>query len=737
MIRLYFDKLYGKDRIAQPCLVSIPFAKGVLSEKDAVCIVQGENTLPLQKKILSCYPDGSVKYLLLRFLANIPANKDAETICLVGTECRETEECPQTQLMYRKTEFGYEVSNGKLDFSVKENTMCLLDWLQNGPVRYEKESSVGPSIKRAGNPDMVCLNYGTWRVIEAGPVCVILSNQGKFTEELLCETRVTVYAGTSWVDVEQRLLNASEQVFDLSAWEFSWKGMQFGGNVRTCVAESNYKTSFEVSEEGGPVEKNITAEFLLNQSNEHFGEVFHGTFFADCTGEQGGVCATIYQAHQNFPKAIKAESTGITLKLVPEGCESVKLQPGMAIKQQFRLDFHAKEDLQEINHRSIQYQMPDYPLLEPCVYEQSGLFPDIFVQNDMQDGEVEAALLAAADIHTRSYGMLNWGDAPDPNYTAQGRGQGKLVWTNNEYDYPHACMLQFVRTGIRRFLDYCIVSGTHQRDVDICHYSKNELLRGGQWEHTKGHSVDGVIVCSHEWVEGLLDCYHITGDERFLSAAIGIGENVLRLLDTPTYQKTGGLNARETGWALRTLTALYKENYEEKWLAKSDWIVSQFKEWGELYGGWLAPYTDNTQIRVPFMISVAVGSLMRYYREFPREDIRTMILSAVDDMIRNCYMKNGYFIYKELPSLARVGNNPLVLEALTIAYELTGNAQYLFYGKKTFDAVIAGSQGSYGANKRITEDTVLAGNTGTKRFAQMFVPVVTYYKAVMAAEKEE
>ena len=121
-------------------------------------------------------------------------------------------------------------------------------------------------------------------------------------------------------------------------------------------------------------------------------------------------------------------------------------------------------------------------------------------------------------------------------------------------------------------------------------------------------------------------------------SAIGIGENVLKLLETPMYQVPGEANARETGWALRTLTALYVETNDKKWLAKCDWIIDSFKKWEEEYGDWLSPYTDNTAIRVGFMISVAVGSVMRYYRVFPREDIKKMIINAVDDLIENCYM---------------------------------------------------------------------------------------------------
>ena len=706
MITLKFEKLYNRDRIAQPCFVSVPLAPGVLKEIDRVSLKQNGKLLPVQKKVLSSYPDGSVRFLFLRFLADIPANQGATVECYLNSDsgaCREADEDACKELLNRTMEF------------------CTT---------YVQKQFSGPVLTTTGKEYV--MQYGDWSVAEEGPVCVILSNQGSLSDGILCETRITAYDGKTYYDAELRLVNATEEPLPVTSWQYQLVPEEPGGKVRTCVADSNYKTSFLTGDEGETVEKSIDAEFIMNQSNEHAAETFHGTFFADVTGEKGGLCTTVFQAHQNFPKALRAGKDGILIGLVPKGSRPEVLQPGMAIKQRLQLYFHgADEDLQTINHQSIMYQMPDVPMLSPKVYEDSGLFPDIFVSREHQNSEVECALSMSADIHTRSYGMLCWGDAPDPNYTAQGRGQGSLVWTNNEYDYPHACMLQYARSGVRRCYDTCLVTGTHQRDVDICHYSKNPLLMGGQWEHTKGHCVDGVIVCSHQWVEGILDCYHLTGDERFLEAALGIGENVLRLLDTPEYRKTGGLNARETGWALRTLTALYKETFDKKWTGKCDWIVEQFKEWSDTFGGWLSPYTDNTAIRVPFMISVAIGSLMRYYREFPREDIREMILTAADDLVENCYMDTGYFFYKELPSLGRIGNNPLLLEAMAIAYELTGETKYLEYGKNTFRMMVQGSLGmGFSAQKRIVEDIVLVGTTATKRFAQMFIPVTTYYKAV-------
>jgi hypothetical protein len=278
-----------------------------------------------------------------------------------------------------------------------------------------------------------------------------------------------------------------------------------------------------------------------------------------------------------------------------------------------------------------------------------------------------------------------------------------------------------------------IAAGSHWMDVDVCHYSKDPLLLGGQWEHTRGHCVDGCMVCSHEWVEGLLDYYHFTGDERALETAFGIGENVRRLLETPMYQVSGESNARETGWALRTLTALYIETNDPKWVEKGEWIVGHFKEWTEEYGEWIAPYTDNTAIRTGFMISVAVGSLMRYYRVFPSEELKDLIMGAVDDLLENCLMANGLFYYKELPSLNRLGNNTLLLEAMTVGYELTGDTKYLEAGRTTFWSNIRDVSGAALGDKRIVEDAVIVNGGPTKSFAQSCVPLSVYYKAIADA----
>lgn len=739
MISIYFEKLYAKDFLNEPCTISIPLPKGKLFSIDEVKFFQDCKELPLQKKITATWKDGSVKYLFCRFGADISANKKSTVFCALTSEdypadavfCKQPSTCLVTQAPQ-----GFQVNTGVLSFAVTNKSQHLFSSLDVFSKHYCAEQFIGPLLKDSCDTSYA-MEYDNWTIVEQGDVSVTLSCQGfllsSLGDRLDCEMRITAYAQKTWIDLGVRLINTTQNDLCIQSYTFAVDAKSTNPSPRTCVASSNYKTDFVTSQAGETVSKEITPESLIKQSNEHFGEVFYGTFFADHTDSEIGVCGTIFQAFQNFPKAVTADTNGIVLSLVPDSSNPVTMHSGMAREQRFQLYFHdATESLLDINHRTTVYQMPNRPYLEPSVYEDASVFPDIFVKN--KNYTAENALINGGDGHARCYGMMNWGDAPDPNYTAQGRGNGNLVWTNNEYDFPHACMLLYAKTGIRRFYDYCIVAGNHQIDVDICHYSNDPLLLGGQWEHTNGHNQNGVMVCSHEWVEGILDCYHLTGDERYLSSAIGIGENILRLLDTPMYQAEASFNARETGWALRTLTALYVETHDIKWNTKSVWIVQQFKDWSDHFGGWLAPYMDNVVIRVPFMISVAIGSLMRYYREFPSTELKAMMLHAVDDMVENCIMENGLFFYKELPSLNRIGTNPLVLEALAIAYELSGDAHYLKIGMPTFETVITRFGQGNGGGKKIIEDTVIVGSSGTKGFAQGMIPIATFYRALEKAD---
>ena len=795
-MQIYVDKLYKDDRYSELLGLGIPFGKGELSDRDVecLCIKDEKRNLPAQFKITSRWEDDSIRFIYARFLADLPGNK-RKSFKLDNDNKKESFQ----GIRLFKDEKRISMQNDVLSFAVEKGSEDLFSKLTVLGREYSPKQFVGPMLTLRGKKLETV--FDDFKVAEMGSIYGVIEGEGRFCdrenalslsgEGLKFIVRIAMTAGKPYLDISIRLINCTDENIipdswflavkrdpdadlsfvsplpgdtegadvvitkgtkELDVYDFSDAAKE-GAPIRTVVGKSNYKTEFKISMTGEAVTNTVTAEQLIAEPNEHFAEVLYGTFFADFTDkEEGyGICATVYQAAQNFPKAVKADKDGLCIFLIPDQdrtaavskAEPVNFSSGMSREQRFLLHFHeALESLQELDNRSLIYQMPDTPYVAPEVFAKAKVFPDVFLPYEKQIDDVEICLIDKADAHARCYGMLNFGDSPDPGYTAQGRGGGKLVWTNNEYDYPHAMFMMYARTGVRRFLDYGRTAALHWMDVDICHYSKDPLQVGGQWEHDKGHTGDdrqgsgntGAIVCSHEWVEGLLDHYHFTGDERAYETAMDIGENVLRLLETPMYQTPGEVGARETGWALRTLTALYLETHDKKWIEKCDWILSQFRSWKDTYGGWLSEYTDNTTIRVGFMISVALGSLMRYYRVFGEESVREMMLEAVDDIMDNVRTPQGLFLYKELPSLARNGNNTLLLEACGIGYELTGDTAYLDAGIKTLYKALKNTQGP-NMTKRIAEDAVIVGNGPSKNFAQSFYPITYFYTLAVNANK--
>jgi len=341
-----------------------------------------------------------------------------------------------------------------------------------------------------------------------------------------------------------------------------------------------------------------------------------------------------------------------------------------------------------------------------------------------------------ADGRNQGLGMMHWGDGPDHDYTQQGRGRGDLVWTNNEYDFPHAMFLLFAKTGERRFRDTALVAAQHWMDVDFCHHSDDPLKMGGQPIHTAGH-VTGGVTPSHEWTEGLLDFYHLTGKREAFEKAVSIADNMIAQLESPKFSQLGGFAARETGWAMRGLIAVYNETKDEKYLNACTKIAEQFLAWKKDLGAFLAPYTSHTQVRVPFMISIAVNALHRYYTATKDVRIPGLIVEEMGDLLDHCVMPDGRFFYKEMPSLHSRAGGWHEMEALCHAYELSGERRFLEQAYEMLKTSVARGMGGGRSGKRIVKDmvgdTVLFDGSGPRSFADFYVPFMSAYKTLSDA----
>ncbi|MCD8090755.1 MAG: glycoside hydrolase family 127 protein [Clostridiales bacterium] len=697
-IPIYFEKYANFDRIGEPCNTALPLPERALNDAGSVVIRNEEGkAFPTQAVPTAFWPGGSIKWLYIDFICSLPKNKDITYyICFDG------EEASGEEISYKAEKGGLTIEAGGETFS------------------FEKELNFYLNGRQA-------VVSGQWRKVRSGAVTSVFKAAGSHGGFMDFEITVQAYKNCPWVKVDYKLINReNEEYVPLESLSYIAAN---SGEDRFTIGTSNYLTKFT---EGESIKQKIDAEYLLYDANEHFAETFYGTFFGDSSAEGRGTAVTLYQAYQNFPAEIGIDKKGMNVKILAAEEEPLKFFRGMAKTSTLFIHKHKGISKEDVNLRSLMFQMPDKCVLPSEIYEKSGCFPEIFLKRDERIQEVETSLMQKFDSRGRAYGFIHWGDNIDAHYTAQGRGQGRAVWVNNEYDFGHAAFVFYAKTGLRRAIDGMLVSVMHQMDVDIVHCSDDPYRLDGQVTHSADH-VSGKVEISHEWAEGLLDYYHLTADREAYDTAVRMGENIIRNLSKPRYNKKGGVNARETGWALRSLCALYAETNDPKWLAPCDDIVEHFTAWKEEYGRWLAPYTDHTVIRVPFMISIAIISLMRYYSISGSENIKDMIISAAEDLTENAYLDSGYFYYKELSSLKRNAGNTTLLEAMVIAYKLTGDKTYLKYGVKTFEAAVEGKGVVLSAGKRAEKDAVVISGNSSKGVGQSFIPLMTYYTACVKA----
>ncbi|MFP3903430.1 MAG: beta-L-arabinofuranosidase domain-containing protein, partial [Armatimonadota bacterium] len=576
-IPIHFPKLSRYDRSAEPVTAAIPFPRSTLGDGMKVCVHNANLPVPTQSRTTATWPDGSVKWLLVDFLADLPGNAAADFTLHADGSCAE----PSQPVQARQVTGRIVIDTGPLALSLcHSGEKGLVDSaaLQTTQLVASGELK-GPVVSIEGREYTPKIGPGGWKLQDRGPVRLVARAEGT---HVACDgstcmdftAAITAYAGKPWVELEYRIINREEpEELTVDACVLSYRPEGYN-DVTTALGRSLYRSNISSSDAGATLEHIIDAKQLVYEPNEHIPEVMYGAYWADHTCERGGVCISFFQAPQNFPKSFRSAAQGLDIGIIPAETQSITFIRGVARAQRMQLHFHGSdEEIESLNVRSLQYQMPDHPQIDRETYRAAGVTEDVFI--DERVPEVERYLVTLADRRTRGYGMLNWGDTPDKGYTEQGRGRGEYVWTNNEYDFPHSMLLFYERIGERRLLDYLRRAAEHWMDVDVCHCSPDPLRQGGQVTHSARH-VTGRVVVSHEWVEGLLDYYHLTGDEFALQTALGIGNNILRNLEKMSMEEGGMFSARETGWALRSLVTLFRETDEQKWLDPADEIVGHF-----------------------------------------------------------------------------------------------------------------------------------------------------------------
>lgn len=340
---------------------------------------------------------------------------------------------------------------------------------------------------------------------------------------------------------------------------------------------------------------------------------------------------------QHHPKSVTIDENVLTVSIWPDWATPMRTVQGVSKSHTFYLTA-AGEALEgaDVEHRGLQWEVEH---VEPLAISfdpawarhcqvvdchhvlkyQPQKYPHLENRLRGAPGEPIRFTYARHD----PTGMFNFGD-----------GGGPEGYGNNTDDGAVFIPLQaYLRTGQPFCFDYGEVSALHTMEVDHCMWSTNPRQSGGMIAHTEDHFM-GCVYPSHQWSEGILAYYYLTGDPRAKEVVIRVGDTqiywVEHLLDEVC------CDGREAGMPVVNLAAAYRLTGEQKYVDAARTIIDNFaRKWFERWGDLKYPYPQGAHLKW----TTGYGDWSTYYGMFRiweltgDEDIKELLVALLKKLI--------------------------------------------------------------------------------------------------------
>jgi hypothetical protein len=394
----------------------------------------------------------------------------------------------------------------------------------------------------------------------------------------------------------------------------------------------------------------------------------------------------------------------LVASLLPAGCGGFTLAPGVAAAMDVVLGFAptAAADAGAPTAGGLEFladsrpplaaERAIYPCADPAWLCASDALGDMIPADDARWPRYEwltrsgLDALAATRQRRHEYGQLDYGDWAYDRYPNG--------WGNVEYDLPHALFLLYARSGEPRFLDWALDTVHHYMATDINHGGDERLPGGAPHVHHTDHVGRGNDL-GHTWLEGLLDCYHLTGEPRALAAARGVADFCVDAVQRTAFARR---SERAIGWMLICLTEMYRATNEDRYLAACAPVIEQALTWQDpVSGHWPNPIPEcDRQPKClggkPFMVGIVLEGLRRYHEASGDARVADAIIRASYWLVRDdvWIAADRGFIYATCHRYQGQGRTGEIreLDGLLYAYRLSGERRFLDVALDAWDAAL-------------------------------------------------
>ena len=656
----------GVARRNEPVSVSVPFAAGQCGAS-ALWTLSDPTGMPVpcQTRVLAVWPDGSVKWLHCTFLASADAN---ETVAY-GLSASIQEQYPRNRADDAPAKIG--VIHGPLDPADGITTSITVD---TGPIRYvfyapypgsflasfEKGQFFGGmtmSLFDANDSEHQAV-FESVTVEESGPLRVRLRQRGSFASN--CKLQFTAvadfYAGSSRARFSLTIENWSRARHHGGFWDlgdpgsFLFRGLEIRLNksadrsfdsIHWSVAPAApgrdaFADQVEIYQDSSGSENwrsrnHVNYRGIIPQQFQgfrirHHAEESHGlraspTLFVQSTAGGAGVAPVDFW--QKCPAALTGDKSGISWQPFPRQFSHLhELQPGEQCTHVAWLDFAPPGDdapCQRLDWAHVPLEVR----CAPQVYAESGAVPYLPDEDTKPRPELTTMLHEALEGPRNfflkrevvdEYGWRNYGDTWADHEEAYYPGPHKPIIShyNNQFDILHGFLVEYLRSGDRRWWELADPLARHVMDVDIYHTDRDKAAYNGGLFWPTNHYYDagtsthrsmgremsltgttgvgGGPGSEHNFSSGLLLYHYLTGNERARETVVGLADWVVAM-DNGRQHVLGLLSDQPTGIATLTnapgydgpgrgaansIMALadgYRATGSEKYLNKADELI--------------------------------------------------------------------------------------------------------------------------------------------------------------------
>lgn len=559
----------GVARSHWPISGGVPFASAVLTDPSQLRIVDEQHAaVTLQARVLSRWPDRSVRWVLLDWQADLKPHEERRFQVHIGAPM-----APSSVLKVSDREDGIEVDTGPLRFTVPKQRFAVLSDVS----LHGKPAVTGPVVaffdvdgKRieAQAPTFITVS-------ESGPLRARIEMRGHYAALFDYVLRIDAFANQPFVRIFHTFEQHSSEPYVLVRQLAIDIPLAMKGKIA-------YRAGVE---HGAPLQGTLqkTGFALFQEDNEllHAGGVRRSgraAGWVDVHDAARGVTLAARFFWPQYPQSVQVQPRGVTYNLWAPEAPPAKVGMGAAKTHEMVLDFHGPSAVPPATLAGLSEPLratvdPHWIVATDALRNSvapgpatSGFLQELAagygryqehaaVQRWDDSGQVSCPDPVHERPRTGFFGMLNWGDWNYPGYHDTTKGCD--AWGNLEYDMTQVLALAYAATGQRAYFEGMVAAARHFMDVDRIHYQREHPNWIGM-NHPKNplhfaFELGGVDL-GHTWTEGLLSYYYLTGDERGLEAARSIADYLIRRLHASVARG----NPRQWGWPQIALVAAYE-----------------------------------------------------------------------------------------------------------------------------------------------------------------------------------